>query len=276
MDLLEDVAACRGFAQRLLPAFGESPRRGREALREPEPLEMHEPGDERGRLDGSGSVRKANLDAAILGAPLELAIERRETGLRDLLGPCALDVDLLAGAEFRRGDLLRVDAKATRNVGAGEPYLAAVSVDAADDYVRVGVVRIVVIDRCPLKLAIDVPLHRGHEAPNVRRQIELGAVLGRDDEPELVLLARAGPLKGAAVYGAACVVEHALGAVPLDAVSLDVAQVQGGSLGAARFHAEQLRLDDDAARARTDCSTCDMRPGTSRRAAQVREDSVAQ
>jgi hypothetical protein len=52
--------------------------------------------------------------------------------------------------------------------------------------------------------------------------------------------------------------------------------VQGGSLGAARFHAEQLRLDDDAARARTDCSTCDMRPGTSRRAAQVREDSVAQ
>jgi hypothetical protein len=73
MDLLEDVAACRGFAQRLLPAFGESPRRGREALREPEPLEMHEPGDERGRLDESGSVRKANLDAAILGAPLELA-----------------------------------------------------------------------------------------------------------------------------------------------------------------------------------------------------------
>lgn len=33
----------------------------------------------------------------------------------------------------------------------------------------------------------------------------------------------AGPLQGAAVYGTACVVEHALGALPLDAVSLDAA-----------------------------------------------------
>jgi hypothetical protein len=114
VDLLEDVAACSEIAQRLLPALGESPRRGREALGEPEPLEVHEPGDERGWLDESGSVRKADLDPVVLGAPLELPIERGETGLGNLLGPRAPDVDLLvsgnwAGREsggFRNGSAL--------------------------------------------------------------------------------------------------------------------------------------------------------------------------
>ncbi len=105
---------------------------------------------------------------------------------------------------------------------------------------------VVVIDRGPLELAIDVALDRGHEAPHVRGQIELAAVLGRDDEPELVLLVEPWLLEGLGARPALGVVQHALGAVLLDAVALDVAQVHGGGFGTGRVQPEHMRLDDDA------------------------------
>ena len=55
--------------------------------------------------------------------------------------------------------------------------------------------------------------------------------------------------KRSAAYRPSPVVEHALRAVLLDAIALDVAQVQGGGLGAGRPHAQQVRLNDNAARA---------------------------
>jgi hypothetical protein len=48
--------------------------------------------------------------------------------------------------------------------------------------------RIVMIHGCPLDLTAEVALDGGHEPAHVYREIELVAVLGRHDEPELVLL----------------------------------------------------------------------------------------
>ena len=47
MNLLENVAASAELAQGLLPALGEFPRHGRQALGESEPFKLLEASDER-------------------------------------------------------------------------------------------------------------------------------------------------------------------------------------------------------------------------------------
>ena len=76
-----------------------------------------------------------------------------------------------------------------RDVAPVNPQLAPIAVDAADDDVRVRVARVEVVDRRPLHFAPDVPLERRHQAPHVGGEVELRAVLRRDDETKLVLLA---------------------------------------------------------------------------------------
>jgi hypothetical protein len=128
-----------------------------------------------------------------------------------------------------------------------EPHLSPITVDPADDDVHVRVLGVVVVDRRPLEAPPDVLLDLRHVAAHVIGQIELRGVLGRDDEPELMLLPRAGLLEGRGRSGTLGSVEHALAPVPLDAVPLDVAQVEHGGLGAVLGHFHEARLDDDAA-----------------------------
>jgi hypothetical protein len=137
--------------------------------------------------------------------------------------------------------------------------------------------RVEVVDRRPLHVAPDVPLERRHQAPHVSGELELRTVLRRDNETKLVFLAGPGLLEDPRAYRPARVVEHALRAVLLDAIALDVAHVQGGRLGGGRPHAHQVRLDDNAARAGLSrvngCGATGAAPGPS---AQARQDRIAE
>jgi hypothetical protein len=63
-----------------------------------------------------------------------------------------------------------------------------------------------------------------------------------------VRLAQARLFERPAAHGSVGAVEHALGAVLLNAVALDVPEVQRRGLGAVRRQPHHARLDDDAAR----------------------------
>ena len=175
---------------------------------------------------------------------MSLALAR----LRDLPLLRAAHIDLRTRPELLGRQLLGTPAHARRDVAAVDPQLAALAVDAADDDVRVGVAGVVVVDRRPLHLAPEVPLERRHQTPHVPCEVELGTVFRRDNEPKLVLFAGTRLLEDTRAYRPSRVVERALRAVLLDPVALDVTHVQGGGLGARQAHAQQVRLDDDAAR----------------------------
>src|ERR1019366_6622903 len=247
VDLLEDVAACTELAQGLLPALGESPRRGRDALGEPEAFEVLETGHERGRVDESRSGSRVDRDLAPFRAPLELAVERGEPVLGDLLGVRALDVDAKAGPKLLGGQLLRAPPQALRDVRAIEANLAPLAIDAAHDHMRVRVGRVVVVHRGPFELAPEVALDRGHQPPDVVGEVELAGVLGRHDDPELMSLAATRLVERLDTRRPLGRVEPALRAVLLDPVALDVAQVQCRGLGAPRAHPRHVRLDDHPA-----------------------------
>jgi len=87
---------------------------------------------------GPGWAAEQSSTWVVLGPPLDLAIERGESVLRDFLGVDASDVELVAGPELLGGEFLSASAQTVRDVAAIEPDLAAVSVDAADDDVHVG------------------------------------------------------------------------------------------------------------------------------------------
>jgi hypothetical protein len=93
VNLLEDVAPRAEVAQVLLPALGEPPCRGGETLGESQPLKRLKTGEQDGRVDDGRSGGVADRDLVVLGASLELAVERSESLLCDLLGAGALDVD---------------------------------------------------------------------------------------------------------------------------------------------------------------------------------------
>ena len=129
-------------------------------------------------------------------AALELAVERREPLLGDLPLLRAPHVAFRTRPELLGRKLLGAPAQAGRDVAPVDPKLPPVAVDAADDDVRVRVLGVVVVDRRPLDFATEVPLELRHQAPHVDGEIELGAVLRRDDETKLVLLAGARLLEG--------------------------------------------------------------------------------
>ncbi len=175
---------------------------------------------------GPRASRRAQLHPIALHTLLKLAVEGGEALLRDLLRLNAANVALLAGAQLLGGDLLGPPAQAVGDVAAIEAYLATVPVDAADDEVGVGMIRIVVVDGAPFELAPEVARDAGHEPANVVSELELARILGRDDEPELMLLAGARLFEGARSHRAFGPVEHTFRSILLDAVALDVPQVQ--------------------------------------------------
>ena len=192
---------------------------------------------------------RAGLHEVVGPAALELPVERRKPLLGDLALLRPPHIPFRPRSELLGRQLLGAPAHAGRDVAPVNPQLPPVAVDAADDDVRVRVAGVEVVDRRPLHFAPEVPLERRHQAPHVDGEVELRTVLGRDNETKLVLLAGTRLLEDPRANRPLRVVQHALRAVLLDAVALDVANVQGGRLGGGRPHAQQVRLDDDAARA---------------------------
>jgi hypothetical protein len=107
-----------------------------------------------------------------------------------------------------------------------------------------------VIDRHPIQPRAQVGLHAAHQVPGVGAQVvQLGAVLGRDDEAEMVPVVGAAFLEGVEVgFVGLRPVGPARLAVAAHAVALDVAQVLGERLRAGLLLIDQQRLDGHAPR----------------------------
>jgi hypothetical protein len=91
-----------------------------------------------------------------------------------------------------------------------------------------------VIDRHPIQPRAQVGFHAAHQVPGVGAQVvQLGAILGRDDEAEMVPVVGAAFLEGVEVgFVGLRPVGPARLAVAAHAVALDVAQVLGERLRA--------------------------------------------
>ena len=74
--------------------------------------------------------------------------------------------------------------------------LTLVSVFLPFRMIAPGAMSVVMVDRRPLEFEPQVALDAGHQALHVVGEVELAGVFRRDDEPELVVLARARPVEG--------------------------------------------------------------------------------
>ena len=114
----------------------------------------------------------------------------------ELLG----DFDLALMAQLERHQLARPMADAMRDVVAGHVENLPVVGDAAQDDVGMEMARVVVIDRDPVEPGIQVGFHLPHEVAGEAAQVaQLGGVLWRHDEAELVPVLSATLDEGAAV-----------------------------------------------------------------------------
>jgi hypothetical protein len=78
-------------------------------------------------------MQRAHLHPSVFRAPLELAVERSETVLSNLLGASPPAFELVARSEILGRKLMRAPAQATRDVATVESQLLAVPVDTAHD-----------------------------------------------------------------------------------------------------------------------------------------------
>ena len=137
-------------------------------------------------------------------------------------------------AQFQGDDLAGALANAVGDVVAGDVEGLAVVGDAANDDVGVRVAGVVVIDRDPVELRPEVGFHLLHQiAGGLARVGQLHAVLGRDDEAELMAVLAA-PLEEstAILHVALGRIDLALLAILRHAVPFEIAQVRVHCLGA--------------------------------------------
>ena len=190
----------------------------------------------------------AQIDQALLRLPKQLAVEPRESLLAHLALVALPDLVLGHRAELQGQQLARPLADAVGDVVACNYQVLADLVLAAQDDVAVGVVRVEVVDCHPVEARVEIPLHLGHQAADEWLEVvELGPVLRRDDEAELVAVALAAPLERLAVgLVAGRVVEPAGLTLAGHSVALDVSEMRLGRADALPLELDDARLDDDA------------------------------
>src|SRR5690606_3739635 len=115
---------------------------------------------------------------------------------------------------------------------------------------HMGMAGVVVIDGDPIEFRAEVRFHLFHEIAGVGREVrQLRAVLGRDDEPELMAVVLAAIKEGVAIGAVlGCRIEPAALAVARRAVALDIAQMCAGA-SALPCGPDAALLDDHAAAA---------------------------
>jgi hypothetical protein len=146
-------------------------------------------------------VEAFDLHSAILaGLALQGAIQARPPLLLHLALQGLLDLQLGARSQPFGRQLGGAMAKAIGDVVARDDEVFAGVVAPAHDQVGVRVVGVPVIDRHPIQPRAQVGFHAAHQVPRVGAQVfQLGAILGRDDEAEMVPVVGAAFLEGVEV-----------------------------------------------------------------------------
>src|SRR5712664_302128 len=137
-------------------------------------------------------------------------------------------------AQFPGNNLAGPLANAVGDIVAGDVEGLAVLSDAAHEDMGVRVAGVVVIDRDPVKLRPKVGFHLGHQmAGGLARVGQLRAVLGRDDEAELMAVVASPLQESAAILHIAFTrIDLALLTILRHAVPFEIAQMRVDRLGA--------------------------------------------
>ena len=190
----------------------------------------------------------------LLGAHQQRAVETGEAFLGDLVGELAQALQIALGTKLHGDKSLRPGAYAMTDIAAGHDEVLAPVVAAANDNVRMGMAGIEMIDRDPIEFAVEVAFHLQHQVADERLEIsEAGAVVGRDDEAELMRVGFRAVEEGNAIgIRARRVIELARFALARDAIALDVFEMGAGGPEIATGDGGVTRLDDDAPAARGD------------------------
>ena len=248
---LDDVAALAHAAERILQPHFQPPLAGAKFLGQAEPLQLLQPAHAQALLEGVAVSR--GDETSIVHVTDEAAIDAGQALLLDLAAQPVLDLEIRARPEIQADDLRGALAHAGGYVIAGDDEVLAALVAATHQDMRVRMAGVVMIDRHPIELGTEIFLHAVHQAAGERLEVVVfRAVLGRDDEAELMAVALGTLQEGFSVRPVL------LGAVKLTrlalaghAVALDIPQ-----MGPRIFHSlghplagqlDDAGFDDDAA-----------------------------
>ena len=159
-------------------------------LGEPQALQRLEPADPERLLHGILLLGRRDHENAVLGPGQQRTVETGQPLLAGLVEELLHPLEIGLGTELEGDQALGPGAYAVADVVAGHDQVAPLIVAAADDDVGVGMAGVEMIHRNPVELGVEVALHLGEQVADEGLQVgEPGAVLGRDDEPELVRIA---------------------------------------------------------------------------------------
>ena len=203
---------------------------------------------------GLGSACGGQGQHAILGAQQQRAVEAGQAFLADLVVQFAQPFEFALGTQLQGDQALRPGAHAVADIAAGHDEILALIVAAANDHVGVGMTGVEMIDGDPIELAVEIAFHLPHQIADEGLQVgEAGAVVGRDDEAELMRVGLRAVEKGQTVgVVAGGVIELAGLALARDAIALDVVEMGAGGAEIAAGDGGVARLDDDAPAAGSD------------------------
>ena len=188
--------------------------------------------------------------AILAGLALQGAIQARPPLLFHLAPQGLLNLQFGARPQPLGRQLGGAMAEAVGDVVTRDDEVFAGVVAPAHDQVGVRVVGVPVIHRHPIQPRAQVGFHAAHQMPGVGAQVvQLGPVLGRDDEAEMVPVVGAAFLEGVQIgFVGLWPVAPARFAIATRAVALDVAQVLGERLRAGPLVIDQQGLDGHAPR----------------------------
>ena len=184
----DDVAALAQGTQCLLGIGIDSPGARLHLVGQAQALQVLQTADQQQALAlQPGFVETFDLHPAFQGFALQGSIQARPSLLLHLTLQALLDRQLAARPQPFGRQLGGSVAETIGDVVARDDEVFARVVAPAHDDVHMRVVGVPVIHRHPFQPSAQVGLHAAHEVPRVGAQVfQLGTVLGRDDEAELV------------------------------------------------------------------------------------------
>jgi len=222
------------------------PTSGAELLGKPKPFQCPEPGGMQGAIV-RGTFLQQELPLRIDLPGDEMIDPRHPFG-----GNLGIEFPLLfepcLRAKLQRDQILRALSDSMRDVRPRHHKIGAIFTASSDHQMRMRPARIMVHGADPFEARAEVGFHLRNEVSDEGLEVgDFGAILGRDDEPEMMPVVG----NGLGEVGHARILAHGVeefAAILLfkRGVPANVSDVRGKGGCARRRHAHDARLDDDA------------------------------
>ena len=212
MHRLDDVAADAELAQRAVEAGLQGPAGWADRLGETEAFELRGAAEQQPaqiRILGVRTGPEIDDAAAVVGDVAQRPVEARPALGLHLALECALDLLFGPRPQLERDPFGSPIAEAAADVVPADDQVFPIVGTPADQKVDMRIVGVPVIDRDPVEPGAEVLLHVGDELAGEGLEVaDLGGVLRRDDEPEMMAVVLAALGEGALVRFIARGIEH--------------------------------------------------------------------